>query len=197
MLLYVVLMASQVVAQSKPTSSPQLSGFRELLSNIKATFTLPEGFKETTPPNNEKLPFQYGVENPDADCEIWFQVNSVKAEWQRHERDKADAVRQLINPDSLYIKTVEDEAAIMSSENNYIARNIPTYILDQYNADEGRSYLLALTDLPATKHYQYALLIALNKKRTGNIIMACLTNERGPYFFKTISKLKRCLKFSD
>lgn len=193
----IVLMASQSKAQSKPTPSPQLMGFKELLSRIDATFTFPEGVKEIMPPNNEKLPFQYGLKMPDADCEIWLQVNSVKADWQRYEKENSEAGKQLINPDSLYAKMAAEQAAILAGDNNFIIRNMPPYTLDVYHADEGRSYLLTLVDLAATKHYQYALLIVLNKNHYGNIIAACFTNDKGPAFFKNLNKLKSCLKFND
>jgi WD40 repeat protein len=182
------------MGQSKPVPSQQLTGFINLLSNINATFLYPEDFKELKLLNNEKLPFQYGLKLPDADFEIWFQVNSVKADWQRYEND---AVKQLTNPDSLYIKTATDEAKILGGTSDYLIRILSQSMLDRYNADEGRSYLITLMDLPTTKHYQYALLIVLHKNGYGNIIAVCLGNDKGPAFFKNISKLKDCFKFNN
>lgn len=187
-----MLFATCVMGQSKPFTSRQLSGFKDLLSTINGTFTFPENFTEVKPPNNNKLPFQYGLKLPDVDFEIWFQVNSVKADWQRY-----DAGKQQTNPDSLYNKTAADEALIMSGSKDYISRPMPPYILDRYNADEGRSYLLTLIDLPATRHYQYALLIVLHKNHYGNILVACLTNDKGPGFFKKINQLRYCFNFNN
>ena len=181
-----------VKAQNKPFSSPQLNSFKDLLSTIDGTFTFPENFAEVKPLNNEKLPFQYGIKLADADFEIWFQASSIKADWQRFETSK-----QGTNPDSLYNKIAADEAFAMSGSKDYISRILPPYILDRYNADEGRSYLLSLTDMPATKHYLYALLIVLHKNHAGNIVIACLTNEKGPAFFKNINQLRYCFKFNN
>jgi hypothetical protein len=113
-------------------------------------------------------------------------------DWQRYEANK-----QLPNPDSLYTKTANDEAMLMSGSNEYITRKVPPYILDRYNADAGRSYLLNLVSLPATKNYQYALLIVLHKNHYGNIVVACLTNEKGPSFFRNINKLKYSFRFNN
>jgi hypothetical protein len=187
-----ILLVTLVMGQGKPIPSQQLNGFKDLLSNINGTFTLPDNFTEVKPPNNEKLPFQYGVKLPDVDFEIWFQVNSVRADWQRY-----DANKQLLNPDSSYNKTATDEAMIMSGSKDYISRPMPPYILNRYNADEGRSYLITLADMPATKHYQYALIIVLHKNHYGNILVACLTNEKGPTFFKNINQLRNCFKFNN
>lgn len=190
--LFAILLVTQVKGQLKPYGGPQLTGFKALLSTINGTFTYPENFTEVKPPNNEKLPFQYGLKMDDADLEIWFQVNSVRAEWQRFEANKQGA-----DPDSSYTKVAADEALTMSGRNDYITRSIPPYILDRYNADEGRSYLLTLADLPATKHYQYALLIVLHKNHYGNMVVACLTNEKGPAFYRNVNQLKHCFRFNN
>ena len=178
-----------VLAQNKPTSA-QLNGFKALLSDINGTFALPEGFKEVMPPSNNKLPFQFGLKMLDADFEIWFEVNSVKADWQRYETNK-----QTTNPDSLYRKIAAEQATIMSGSPDYITRELPPSMLERYNADEGRSYFFALTDLPATNHYQYALIIVLQKNHYGNILAVCFGNERGPSFYKNATKLKGCFRF--
>ena len=191
-IVYCVMMASLVMGQSKLFSSQSLSGFKDLLSGINGSFTFPENFTEVRPPNNEKLPFQYGLKYPDSDCEIWFQVNSIKAEWSRFEKGG----KQGANPDSTYIKTASDEALAMGGTMDFLSRPMPQRILESYNADEGRSYLVTLADQPETKHYQYALLIVLHKNHYGNIVVACLTNEKGPSFFKNINKLRYCFKFN-
>ena len=190
--LYLMVMACCVMGQSKPFSSQSLTGFKDLLSGINGSFTFPENFTEVRPPNNEKLPFQYGLKFPDSDCEIWFQVNSIKGEWSRFEKGG----KQGTNPDSTYIKTASDEALAMGGTTDFLSRPMPQRILDSYNADEGRSYLVTLADQPETKHYQYALLIVLHKNHYGNIVVACFTNEKGPTFFKNINKLRYCFKFN-
>jgi len=191
-LVCLILGITHVIGQSKSFTSPALNGFKELLNGINATFNVPENFVEIKPANSEKLTFQYGLKIPDADFEIWFQVNSVKGDWQRYEANK-----QLANPDSSYNKIATDEALVMSGSKDFMSRPMPAYILDRYNADEGRSYLITLAaDMPATKHYQYALIIVLHKNHYGNIVVACLTNEKGPTFFKNINQLRYCFKFN-
>jgi len=181
-----------VMGQAKTVSSQQLNGFKELLSNINGSFTIPENFTEAKIPNSDKLPFQYGLKFPDAECEVWFQVNSIKGDWLRFEK----AGKLGANPDSTYIKTASDEALVFGGSKDFISRPMPQRILESYNADEGRSYFITLADLPETKGYQYALLIVLHKNHYGNIVVACLTNDKGPNFFRNINKLRYCFKFN-
>jgi hypothetical protein len=54
---------------------------------------------------------------------------------------------------------------------------------------------LNLLDFPATKHYKYALLIALQRNHTGTIMAVCFTNDKGPEFFKNVDRASNCLKF--
>jgi hypothetical protein len=191
-LLCLVITTTLAIGQVKPVASQQLEGFKELLSGINGSFTLPDNFTEVKPPNSDKLPFQYGLKFPDDETVVWFQVNSVKAEWLRYEKNG----KQGLNPDSAYIKTASDEANSMASTKYILSRSMPQRILDAYNADEGRSYLVSLADMPETKGFQYALLIVLHKNHYGNIVVACLTNERGPAFFRNINKLRYCFKFN-
>jgi hypothetical protein len=192
LLFFTMVFIPCAMAQSKPFSSPLLNGFKDLLAGINGNFTFPDGFNEVKPPNDEKLPFQYGLKIPDADFEIWFQVNAVRADWQRFEKSG----KQGQNPDSSYVKTAVDQAVTMAGANDYITRNMPAYVLNSYNADEGRSYLINLIDLPVTRHFQYALLIVLHKNHYGNIVVVCLTNDKGPSFFRNINKLRYCFKFN-
>ena len=187
-----MLMASNLMGQSKFVTSPQLAGFKELITGINGSITIPESFTETRAPNNDKLPFQYGLKFPDADCEVWFQVNSVKSEWQKFEK-----VGKLgLNPDSSYLKLAAEEAKVMSGSEQFLSRPMPSRILESYNADEGRSYFITLADLPETKNYQYALIIVLHKNRQGSVVAVCLTNDKGPTFFRNINKLRYCFRFN-
>lgn len=192
MILCFCVLAFAALAQSKPVPGQQLTGFKNLLSGINGTFTLPENFTEVKIANSDKLPFQYGLKLPNADCEVWFQVNSVKADWQKFEK----AGNQGANPDSSYLNTATEEAKTLCGTNDILSRPMPTRILESYNADEGRSYFITLADLPETRHYQYALLIVLHKNHYGNIVAAFLTNDKGPAFFKNINKLRYCFRFN-
>src|SRR4051812_12656013 len=81
--------------QNQPNESG-LKIFRELLAGINATFVSPEGFTEVKPAGNDN----YSLQLPDADFEVRFQVNSLKAEWKSFEKARGDKP----NPDSLYNK---------------------------------------------------------------------------------------------
>jgi hypothetical protein len=131
---------------------------------------------------------------PGKDFEIWFQVRSQKENWISYERSK-DKPNAVANPDSTYASLGEAHAAAFTGESKYFIRNIPPEVLARYNADAGKSYLLTLLDLPATKRYKYALLITLQKDHTGIIMAVCFTNDKGPEFFKNIDKASNCLKF--
>jgi hypothetical protein len=175
--------------------SVQFKEFSQLLAQASITFTFPRGFKEIAAVNNEDFSFDYAMEMPGKDFEVWFQVKSQKENWASYERSQNDAGRQLANPDSLYLDMGRAHATAFTGDRNYFVRNMPQNVLDRYNADAGKSYLLNLLDLPATKHYKYALLISLQRNHTGTIIMVCFTNEKDPEFFKNIDRATNCLKF--
>jgi hypothetical protein len=184
----------QVKKKAVPVSA-QFKEFSLLLAQASIAFTFPKGFKEIPAVNNEDFSFDYAMEMPGKDFEVWFQVKSQKENWASYERSQNDSNRQLANPDSLYVEMGKAHAAAFTGDRNYFIRNMPQNVLTRYNADSGKSYLLNLLDLPATKHYKYALLITLQRNHTGTVMMVCFTNEKDPEFFKNIDKATNCLKF--
>jgi len=184
-----------VAQQTKVEGSAQFREFSQLLNQASVVFTFPKGFKEIAAVNNEDFSFDYAMQMPGKDFEVWFQVKSQKENWASYERSDSDNGKQLANPDSLYKDMGKAHASAFTGDNNYFVRNMPQNVLDRYNADAGKSYLLNLLDLPATKHYKYALLITLQRNHTGTIVMVCFTNEKDPEFFKNIDRATNCLKF--
>jgi len=184
------LISSAAIAQ-KPIGNTQLRSFYTELAQVNLGFTFPEGFKEIKVINTETFPFDYAVELPGADFEIWFRINTQK----ENEKLLADKSIRVSGPDSLYIGVAQDQIAAFTGDKNYLKRGLPPYILERYNADAGSTYLLNLNDSPITKHYKYALLIVLQKNKLGTLMAICFTNEKGPDFFKNMNKAGNCLKF--
>jgi hypothetical protein len=183
-------------ATVKPTAvSSQLTEFNHLTAQANIAFSFPKGFKEIKAPDDEYFSYDYAMQLPGKDFEIWFQVKPEKEDWASYERVANNQNAQLTNPDSVYNSTATAEAIAFTGDKNYFVRVIPADVLARYHADAGKSYLLTLLDLPATKHYKYALLITLQKNHTGNILAICFTNEKGPEFFKNLDKASNCLKF--
>ncbi|QQL49330.1 hypothetical protein [Mucilaginibacter ginkgonis] len=173
-------------AQTQPLNqSRQLKSFIKATTEAGITFNLPEGFKEL----NNRLPddneMDYGMAPVGSDFEIWFAVRSYK-KLARHYRGMAD---------SAYLSLAKDQISNFSADNDYFVRNLSPRILNQYQADEGKSYLVNLNDSAETRHYRYALIIVLQKNRTGAITAVCLTNDKGAEFFKAIDKARGCIKF--
>ncbi|GAC1307964.1 MAG: hypothetical protein NVSMB24_20830 [Mucilaginibacter sp.] len=178
--------------QPGPVAGPQLKEFYRLAAQANITFLFPAKFTEIAAPNNEYFSFDYAMKLPDTDFELWFQLKSDKENWMSYVRTRNHF---LTNPDSAYIATGTALAIMFTGGRNYLARTIPREVLARYNADAGKSYLLTLLDMPETKHYKYALLITLHKNHIGTITAMCLTNEKGPEFFKNIKTAGNCLKF--
>jgi hypothetical protein len=162
----------------------QMKEFSRLVTEANINFTLPEGFKEVTPISNEDVSYDYGITLPGQEFEIWFEVKPYKV-----------ISKYYANADSAYINIGKEQVSVFSADNAYFARNLNDRILAQYNADEGKSYLVNLSDSPVTRHYKYALIITLQKDHTGTILAICLTNDKGPGFFKYIDKARNCIKF--
>ncbi|WP_295767812.1 hypothetical protein [uncultured Mucilaginibacter sp.] len=187
------------VKKNKPaarvTASTPLSNFTKEASEAGIEFHLPEAFKEVSAANNENFSFDYGMELPGKDFEVWMQVHSLKQNWASYEQVKNVTGKTLANPDSSYLEAARAHAAALSDDTRYFTRNLPPSILSEYNADSGKTYLLNLADLPDTKHYKYALIIAVQKDHTGYMLAVCLTNVKGPDFFKNINKARDCMRF--
>ncbi|GAA4329931.1 hypothetical protein GCM10023149_34890 [Mucilaginibacter gynuensis] len=175
--------------------SEQLAEFKRITNRANADFIMPQGFKEIPAVNNEDFSFDYAMEIPGKDFEVWFQVRSQKENWASYERVMGDEKLKLANPDSVYIEIGKAQASALTGDQSSFTKNLPATVLNRYRADAGKSYMLNLLDLPDTKRYQYALLITLQKYHTGNIVMICFTNEKNPEFFKNVDKAGNSLKF--
>ncbi|MCO5933962.1 hypothetical protein NAF17_00295 [Mucilaginibacter sp. RB4R14] len=186
---------------SKPTEKPaapislQLKNFLALAAAANVDFIFQKGFREIKAPDNEDLSFDYAMEIPGKEFEIWFLVKSQKENYASYQRSIGNKNTAQANPDSLYIGMGTAQAKAFTGDNNYLMRNIPLKHLAKYNGDAGRTYLLNLPDEPVTKHYKYALLLTLQKDHTGTILAVCFSNEKGPEFFKDIDKASSCIKF--
>jgi hypothetical protein len=175
--------------------STQLAEFLRLAATANVTFIFPKGFKEIVAPDNDYFSFDYAMAIPGKDFEIWLQVKSQRENWASYEKSKDTPGTELANPDSTYVSLGEAHAAAFTGDTKPFVKSIPPEVLARYNADAGKSYLLTLPDLPATKRYKYALLITLQKDHTGIIMAVCFTNEKNPEFFKNMDRASHCLKF--
>lgn len=169
---------------------PLSARFNKDLSEANLTFTLPTGFKETRPANNNDG-FDYAIAVPDGSFEIWFQTKSLKENHPiKIKNDKQ------VNPDSAYVEIGRAQAEDYVGSKNFISRRVPPYQLDRYGADAGRTYLVNLPDQAETKHYKYALIVVLQKNHVGAMEAVCFANELGPGFFKNLSLASSCIKFN-
>ena len=173
-------------AQVKTPTSPR---FNKDLTEANLNFTLPSGFREIKPANSDD--FDYAIELPDADFEIWFQTKSLK----ENKLIKLKNDKQ-VNPDSLYVEMGRWQAAAFKGDDKYLTRNIPQRSLAAYGADAGKTYLVNLPDAPSTKHYKYAMIVMLQKNHVGTLEAVCFANELGPGFFKNLSMAQSCIKFN-
>jgi len=182
---------SSVRAQGNAAyNTQQFKNFEKALSSSGIAFTFPDGFKEKKAVSNRDFKFNYALELPDKDFEIWLRVNSVK-----ENKDLLSDNNMRINVDSAYSFIIKQQATTFSSDDDWLTRAIPPYILNRYNADVGKTYLVNLKDSPITNHYRYALMIVLAKFNTGSVFAICLSNNKGPEFFKNMFEASNCLKF--
>ncbi|QJD94550.1 hypothetical protein HH214_01005 [Mucilaginibacter robiniae] len=174
----------------------QVVTFKKLAEDAGISFTMPDNFKSIKVINSENLSFDYAMTMPGHTFEILFNVQSVKPDWDNYEHNKNTPGRIVPNPDSSYLDASQAQAATLSAESKYFVRNVSPHILTQFNADAGKTYLVNLQDLPETHHYKYALIFALEKNRIGYFTAVCLTNDKGPEFYRTINQARSCIKFN-
>jgi hypothetical protein len=183
------------VVKKNVAISQQLKNFQQLAAQANVTFSIPKGFKEIQAPNNEDISYDYAMQAPGQEFEVWFQVKSQKENYASYQRSIGNKSTMQANPDSVYLGMGTAQAIAFTGESQFFIRTVPASHLARYNADAGKTYLLNLLDEPITKHYKYALLVTLQKYHTGTILAVCFGNEKGPEFFKNIDKASTCLKF--
>lgn len=189
------VMAQRVNHVAGKPKSKQLKSFLMLATEANVAYTAPEGFKEIKPVKNDTLSFDYALELPDEDFEVWFEVRSQRRVLESFARLVSDTTRTNEHPDSLYNHIGLVLADRLSGGQSCFITVIPPDYLARYNADEGKTYLFDLADANETRHYKYALLITLHKDHVGTIVAICFGNEKGSGFFKNVFKASRALKF--
>jgi hypothetical protein len=188
--------STPVLAQKKHLAvNDERKGFYTLLAQAGLKFIFPAGFKQDTAVNNEDFSYDFALELPGEDFDAWFEIKSQKQNWISYEHTEFDKKGRLANPDSLYLGICTANATALTGYKNYTVRNIPPDVLARYNADAGKSCLLNLLDLAQTKHYKYALLIALQKNHTGTFIAVYFTNNKDPEFYKNVSRVSHSFVF--
>jgi hypothetical protein len=173
----------------------QRNDFYQLLKDAGLNFTFPHGFKEIKAINNEYFSFDYAMEKPGDNFEVWLQIKSQKQNWKSYVKDQESGKTDLANPDSMYRDMGRAAAIALSGGTNFFERSLPYDIAERYGADAGRSYLVTLLDMDISKHYKYALVVAAQKNHAGTIVLVFLTNYKDADFYRNISIIGHSFKF--
>jgi hypothetical protein len=164
----------------------QLKIFQQSLMAANVQFSMPKDFKEIKALYTGYIKVDFAMEIPNAGFQVWYNVESLQ---QPKLKTTGDASKQLLtNPDSLYNSAAMLAATRLAGKDNFTAKNLPQEALNIFHADNGKAYQLNLYDRPETNHYQYGLLISLQKNGIGFISMLFLSNENGPEFYKKVNK---------
>lgn len=177
-------------------TSVQLKAFQQTLSATNMQFSLPKDFKEIKALHTAHVDVDYAMELPNANFQVWYAVKNRQQVLSRLKVSEDDPNRTLTNPDSLYSAVSLSAAIQLAGKDNFTTKNLPPSVLSIFHADNGKSYQLNLFDRPETGHFQYGLLISLQKNGTGYVSMLFLGNENGPNFYQKINKAYYSLRFN-
>src|SRR4051812_40709759 len=103
-----MLFATRAFAQgTRVDNTQQFKNFTKALANVSISFDFPQGFKEIKAVNSREFPFNYAMELPGQNFEIWFGV--------RNQKDNQKFVKQnnlRIPVDSAYTAVAQKQASI-------------------------------------------------------------------------------------
>lgn len=196
--LQIMLFFVSVICKAQPVqqASPQLKTFQQFLTAANLQLVFPKDFKEIKALHTPHIDVDYAMEIPDANFQVWYLVKSVQQYTSKFKASEDNLNRALANPDSLYSTRSLLAAKLLAGKDNFTVKNLPADILNVFHADRGKSYQLNLYDRPETNHYQYGLLISLQKSGAGYISMLFLSNENGPDFYNKVNKAYYSVRFN-
>ena len=195
MMVLLCFTARAFAQHNKTYVNPKHKDFYELLKETNLKFTYPPGFREIPPVDNEDYSYDFAMELPGHDFEVWLKIKPGIQNWKSYELALHNKDFELANPDSLYTDIGKADAMTLSVDNNFLVRSMTREVLEKYNADAGKSYLINLADLEVTKHYKYALIVALQKYHIGTLVSVYFTNERDADFYREVYQAAHCLRF--
>lgn len=174
----------------------QLKAFQQSLSAADLQFTFPKGFKEIKALHEGNVDVDYAMELSDENFQVWYEVKNTQQQWPKRKITEDDSKRAAIHPDSLYNVSSSLAAVMLAGKNNFTSKNLSPEVLNTFRADRGKSYQLELYDRPETNHYQYGLLISLQKNSVGYVSMLFLSNDNGPEFYRKVNKAYYSVRFN-
>ncbi len=194
-LVMLLILGGSIYTQPAQTYS-QLKTFQQSLSATDLSFTFPKDFKEIKAFHEGNIDVDYAMELPEENFQVWYLVKNIQQQWLKPKLSEDNSKRTTINPDSLYNVMAQYAADKLAGKNNYTAKYLSQDVLNTFHADKGKSYQLELLDRPETNHFQYGLLLSLQKDRTGYVSMLFLSNDNGPDFYKKVNKAYYSVKFN-
>lgn len=174
----------------------QLKTFQQSLTAATLQFTVPKDFKEIKAYHEGNIDVDYAMELPEENFQVWYLVKNTQQFWPKRSFSEENSKRNTINPDSLYSVTANHEAMMLAGKNNFTTKYLSQDVLNTFHADKGKSYQLELFDRPETNHFQYGLLISLQKNSVGFISMLFLSNDNGPEFYRKVNKAYYSVRFN-
>lgn len=174
----------------------QLKTFQQSLSAASLQFILPKDFKEIKAYHEGNVDVDYAMELPEENFQVWYLVKNTQQQWPKRSISEENSKHNTINPDSLYSVTANHEAMMLAGKNNFTAKYLSQNVLNTFHADKGKSYQLELFDRPETNHFQYGLLLSLQKTGVGFISMLFLSNDNGPEFYRKVNKAYYSVRFN-
>ncbi len=190
-----LIVCTSSYTQSVQTFS-QLKTFQQLLSAADLQFTFPKDFKEIKALHEGNIDVNYAMELSDENFQVWYQVKNTQQQWPKRKITEDDSKRAAIHPDSLYNVSSSLAAVMLAGKNNFTSKNLSPEVLNTFHADRGKSYQLELYDRPETNHFQYGLLISLQKNSVGYVSMLFLSNDNGPEFYRKVNKAYYSVRFN-
>lgn len=178
-LLFVIITSFKketIVEKDKVVS---LAEFKAMIDSIGLSFTMPEGYAETSVTANKDLHYDFAIRNTKEDFEVRYSVWSLKPAFEEYKKCKLDSAHCImVNPNKLYSgRAMSNVLNMTAGASMEVSTFPPSAVKKEFNGDNGGSSFFEFK-CEFGKGYKYGQMIVLHKDNVADVIITYMSNDK-------------------